>query len=495
MTVMDLPGVDPLDPTLPVPVAMLVAALDALAREPFADREPAAALTVASVLLVSQDRLQALALQAVADVDRRGLHELDGCATAGRWLDEQCTSMTRPALALARRFDRLPQVEARVAEGGISVDGAVIVARAVERLRRFVDQADARIDGQPGEQALTAVIVDGTTLLIGEAHGGLADDSPTLVGARASLQEIAARPATQVARLEAAFLLLAAHVPTRLLGRALGVLVDALLPNELARRHEDVHRDRSLELRQDADGTWSIRGRLDAECGELLHTCLTAAQTTDPDNPVDTRTAAELREQGIDPYDPLGSDLGAGGHPRSRTQRRHDALRLILQRLLASKALGCRDKTPVHVAVTVSADALHDQPGALPARGGSGATLPAALARRWLCDSAITRFVMGLGNRVLEVSHTERTLKAHERRILLLETGGICQGAGCCRGNDTGDPLIPHHADAYARNPFTRLRDTVMLCGVDHHDVHEGGKTIRLKDGRLLSPDGWVEEA
>jgi hypothetical protein len=38
------------------------------------------------------------------------------------------------------------------------------------------------------------------------------------------------------------------------------------------------------------------------------------------------------------------------------------------------------------------------------------------------------------------------------------------------------------------------VHDTVMLCASSHHDVHEGGKTLRLKDGRLLSPDGWVPQ-
>jgi hypothetical protein len=52
--------------------------------------------------------------------------------------------------------------------------------------------------------------------------------------------------------------------------------------------------------------------------------------------------------------------------------------------------------------------------------------------------------------------------------------------------------LIPHHPDAYAKSGTTSFYDTVMLCESSHHDVHEGGRTIRLKDGRLLSPEGWV---
>jgi hypothetical protein len=99
---------------------------------------------------------------------------------------------------------------------------------------------------------------------------------------------------------------------------------------------------------------------------------------------------------------------------------------------------------------------------------------------------------MSLGNRVIEMSHTARTLKAHERRAKLMETGGVCQAAGC--HPPPGTPLIPHHPDAYARSRTTSFDDAVMLCERSHHDVHDGGKTLRLKDGRLLAPDGWIRQ-
>jgi hypothetical protein len=52
--------------------------------------------------------------------------------------------------------------------------------------------------------------------------------------------------------------------------------------------------------------------------------------------------------------------------------------------------------------------------------------------------------------------------------------------------------LVPHHPDAYARSGTTSFFDTVMFCDRSHDDLHVGGKTLLLKDGRLLGPDGWV---
>jgi hypothetical protein len=463
----------------PEPLRLLLAGLDGLGALTPADLPPEVALQVAATLLVAQDRLQALALQAVADVETRDLYQLDGSGSTGAWVDQQMTSMPRSHVALARKLDRVPQLTARVAEGGISIDGAVLVARALDRLRPYVDRPDGVIDGQPAEQVLTAVLVDGVRQLVAEGYGGLADADPRLVRVRAELADILSFPLPELARMESAFLLLARHVEPRLLRRALAVLVDAVLPNQLAERSDDARACRGLELVRDPEGSgWLLRGSLDDECGERLHTAMTAVMATDPENADDTAARR------------CGDEFG---HRRSATQRRHDALNLLLGKVLGSGVLGSRGKVPVQIGVTVSLEALHDQPGALPARTTSGAVVPAGLVRRWLCDSAVTRFILSLGGRVLEGSHTERTARPHERRIKHVETGGICQAAGCSRGSPIGDALVPHHPVPYSVEPVTRLDEIVLLCGVSHDDVHVGGKTIRLKDGRSLNATGWVE--
>ena len=196
---------------------------------------------------------------------------------------------------------------------------------------------------------------------------------------------------------------------------------------------------------------------------------------------------------------PPSSTNGPGGSrrhrardagPRSLDQQRHDALRNGLRRYLDSGIAGLRDKIAPHIAVTVTLDSLHHTPGSLPAVAASGARIPRSLVRRWLCDSAVTRFVLSLGRKVVEVSHTSRTLTATERRIKRLETGGSCQTAGCARG--PGCRLVPHHPTPYAQCGTTSLSDTVLFCEQDHHALHVRGVVLRLKDGRRLGPDGWL---
>lgn len=67
--------------------------------------------------------------------------------------------------------------------------------------------------------------------------------------------------------------------------------------------------------------------------------------------------------------------------------------------------------------------------------------------------------------------------------------GGRCAGAHC---TSPPGPLIPHHATPWHRTGTTSLSDTVPFCPTTHHDLHEGGRTIQLRDGRRLGPDGWV---
>jgi hypothetical protein len=90
----DQPAAMPsLDPSLPVPLAMLVAGLDVMTAQPAADLPGAQALLETQVLLVQLDRLKALVLGRVADVDNRQLHTLDDSPSTSAWVAEQQTSM------------------------------------------------------------------------------------------------------------------------------------------------------------------------------------------------------------------------------------------------------------------------------------------------------------------------------------------------------------------------------------------------------------------
>lgn len=463
------------------------ALLPVLASDPV-DQPGAAALEDMRVLLAVKERFDAHLLVRLRDIDQRGLHELDALPTIGTWVDAQTSSVDRPMVALARRLDRLPTVARELRSGRLSMAAAQRVAIDVARVRSSLDQPHGLIDGQPGDEVLDGVIGRGVPMLFAEALGGLDDDDPRMLDLLQEVTAVLRSGRSQAEQVEAAFVALAERIEGRLLRGSLDQLIDALLPMQLEERARAAHENRGVALLRNHSGSGGrLEADLDDEGFELLHTALAARLTADPENVADTAAAALLREQGIDPY---GDDRGPLA-PRTLLQRRHDALVAILRDWLGSGVAGRRGKAVPHISVRVGLDLLHGRPGALPARGGSGRVLPAGLVRQWWCDSAVTRFVMGLGGRVIEMSHTERTLKAHERKAKQMETGGQCLAAGC--HPPPGTRLIPHHPQAYARSGITTYDDTVPLCESSHHLLHLG-KVLRLKDGRLLGPDGWIRQ-
>ncbi len=346
---------------------------------------PAAqALAETAVLLRLVQRLQILQLQRLADVDTRGLNALEDAPSTGSWLAGQQLELDRSQVALARALRALPLVAEQVADGGLPLRSAKLIDTALGKVRRFLDRPDGLLDGQPQEQVLQAVIMRGVPDLVGEAIGGVAKDDPRLTDLAEELTRICFEPVAAAARLEAALVVLALHLERAQLRSALARLIDALLPVRLQERSDRAHADRGVSLLRNPDGSgWFLTdAELDDECGELPWTVLQAQMATDPDNPTDT-TAAQGR------HDDPAEQRYDGTGPRSLKQRRHDALKLGLRRLLDFGALGLRDKVAPHLGVTVGLDALHELPGALPAMGASGQRLPVGLVRRWLCESVL----------------------------------------------------------------------------------------------------------
>ncbi len=472
-------------------VRTLTRAVDALAEDDPAAVDGPEVLLQTAALFAQAQRLQLLALAHLAEVDRRELYALDGVSSTGRWVESLAVGADRTSVAVARRLSAFPTVRSRVLDGRVGLAQAHQLQVALTRVRPHLDRPDGRIDGHDAEQALAAVVLDGVPMLVAQARGGFASDGdPVLRALHERLSAGMERPEGQLARLEAALVLLAEHVEPGQLSGALGLLVDALLPEQHDRRAERAHDRRGLRLTRSADGAgWHLTGSLDLRCGERLFAVLQAELRRDPDSPLDTELAAELRAQGLDPYDP---ELGSARTPRTASQRLHDALDSACGRYLEDGLGGTHDKLPVQVVVTVPVEALDDAPGALPGRSGSGASLPRRLVRRWVCGSALTRQVLDLRGKVLATSHTQRTLTGAERRALWTQTAGACQGAGCRRSSRVpGTVLHPHHANPWSRTGSTSLADTALVCDSCHAGVHSG-RVLRLKDGRRLGPDGWV---
>ncbi len=504
------------------PEQELVEAVDALAGQSPTELAGPVALDRTRVLLAQAERLSALALQALSDVERRELYLLDGATSAGSWVQAlQITGVDRTALALARRLHTVPAVAAALRAGQLSARTAAALTAAAGRARPFLDRPDNLIDGQAGEPVLHAVIVDGISMLLAEQTGGAPESDPEQAQLRAELQGVLDSQGSQQDRLERALLLYAQRSSPAQLSSGLALLLDALLPAQHDARARRAHDQAGLDLHRKHSGSgWTLRGELDDETGELLFTLLGAEHAVDPANPTDTNAwrTATSNNTGTDSSTQAGSTQagsteGSGGgpdltgpdlagldpqywpdsitRPRSTRTQRHDALRQALRRLLGSALLGTRDKVHPHLAVTVNLDTINDRPGALPARAASGTPLARTQLGALLCTSTFTRLVLDTHRKIVQVSHTQRTPTATERLILSTQWAGCCSAHGCPRSQAHGDEIIPHHVLPYRTSGTTSLQDLVPLCTHDHHQLHDNNRSIHLKNGRWITPHGW----
>ncbi len=529
-----LADLDPDAFAMPVPdatpvlecVAALQTAVAAVVEQLPSARDGRGALADVEAVLDCERRLRVCGLDRIADVLDRGLHELAGHASTRGWLLEVQPDADPTDVRFADQSRHFTFLRGAVADGLVPIAAGKKVTMALRRAGRWVDQRNNQIAGLPAADVIAGVIRN-VPVLISEAVMGFAPGDHRYQGLVAICEGILTDDSSELTQLERGFTLLAECVPLDRLSGMLDRLFFALVPAELEKLAAEAEAKRRFDVKRRPDGMWKPSGLLTPECGEYLWTALNATMRRDPNNPIDTATAAALRLQGLDPYQPdtwpadvrerllpawdptnphpaADQEADRAGDPpaedellpRTRGERMHDAFENLCRTFLEKGLGGVHHKVPVGVNVTITDQGLTGQPGSMPAMGDSGQPIPRTVLRRWWCDSSVTAYVQAIGGKALRAIHTGRTLTGHERRALLIEQAGTCAIKGC-RNTTRGQPctLRPHHVRRYADDGITTLDQTVMICDTCHRDLHEGGKTLRLRDNRLINEQGWTETA
>ena len=258
------------------------------------------------------------------------------------------------------------------------------------------------------------------------------------------------------------------------------------------------HRRRYLRLYPDEDGSYVLRGRLDAEVGSLLEKALEWAREA-----LYRREAGDLDDLD-DPAHPNGHPFGlsvsgevsGSGFETEESpeltatvpQRLADALGLLAERAMGGGEPGSevsgegRAASPVagradrfQVVVHVDLDTLKgDSELGSAALEGSSVHVPAETSMRLACDSGVVEMTHGDGGHVLDVGRKRRTVPPAIRRALEYRDRG-CRFPGCtCRFTDA------HHIVHWANGGETKLENLLLLCRRHHRAVHEGGFRVEL---------------
>lgn len=439
--------------TLPpavLPEEALTAVVDALLEVPSVDLAPVHALERLGTVLTETERLTVVALDGVRDMDERELFALDGMGSTAGWLRTQRTGGDPRMRAFARRLADRPHVRDAIVSRQLSTDLADKVCTALSSLPADVP-----------EHTFCGVVLDGAGQALTEMFGGSADPADVAELDRrcaAALDRPAELPST---RLEPVFVFLAQKVPPGVLARTLRDFTEALVPSRFDDEMDDRYDREYLDLEQILDGRWHIQGELDPETGAALD--------------------AELqRRMATQPHDPL--------HPQSAGKRRAQALGSLAGDGAGNDGTG-NDRPAADITIIAREDTVADSPGARPAKMSDGTLIRLETVRRLGCDGRIAAVILDAAGRPIGASGTHRNATRRERRALQAQWGG-CAVDGCAQPYSR---TRPHHVVPWWLSRITRLNDLIPACDHHHHDIHEGGRTLRLRDGRHINPTGWTD--
>ncbi|MFN2462800.1 MAG: hypothetical protein ABR573_02725 [Candidatus Dormibacteria bacterium] len=194
----------------------------------------------------------------------------------------------------------------------------------------------------------------------------------------------------------------------------------------------------------------------------------------DPAGYTTARTALDAR-----------SDRYGRADTRNRARRLADGFLDMCMDDMARTARPAESLSPVHIAVSCSCDAFHNQPGAPAAVTQYGTHLSVAALGRLSCDASVTH--IKLDDRLLPVgiSRLKRQLSKREMRALR-ELHPQCVRPGCRRPASQCDA---HHITWWSRGGKTVIEDMCMVCPFHHWQIHEGGWNVaRTEDRRFV----WV---
>jgi Domain of unknown function (DUF222) len=370
------------------------------------------------------------ALARLAEAQLRLVREADARDVAGRVGATSTAALLRhrlrisPADAKARvelaaALDReLAATGARLTAGAVSVDQAQAVRRAVERLPAGLPAGTAR-----------------------QAEATLLEHAATF-------------GPVELARL-------GAHIR------------HVLAAGELEESEREATERRELYLVDRRDGTWGLRGALDAEAAARLRTAL------DP--------LAAPR-----PADPGNGEAGQGRRdPRSPARRRADALVELVDRVLDAGVLPATAGVRPHVTVTVPFETLLPAAGVTAAELDWGEPISGAAVRRVCCDAGITRVLLDPAGVPLDVGREHRLVPPGLRRAVVARDR-CCAFPGCDRPPGWCEC---HHIDHWINGGETALHNLVLLCRRHHTAVHHHGWAVRLAADRLpeFIPPRWID--
>ena len=250
-------------------------------------------------------------------------------------------------------------------------------------------------------------------------------------------------------------------------------------------------RKRGLTVgRRDGDGLVPVRGNLLPEVAAQLRLGFDSVL-----NPrVDAAPAMGgpcFTDADADSDHDCGAPSEDAADSRTRTQKQHDALAVLLTAAVASGELPMLGGAAPTLVVAVREQDLASGRGYahLP---GDDEPVSIAAARHIACAGAVQRVVLGAAGRIVSMRTLDRVFNHHQRRAITLRDGG-CLIPGC---------QVPpqwcevHHVEEHSRGGSTHTDNGVLLCWFHHRTIDSGGWQVAMVEGvpYVKGPYWWDAE-
>lgn len=239
---------------------------------------------------------------------------------------------------------------------------------------------------------------------------------------------------------------------------------------------------RKLNIYQDDDDTWVIRGRLTAEQGALLRKALDLGVEQLFQEQENVSEEVEDQEQASHPLDQPWSE--------SFEARRADALERMASAFLSNKSSQTCGGDAFLVNIHTDVDTLSANGDGAESEVDERVHVSAETSRRLSCDASVVHWLDTHKGEPLSIGRKSRTIPPAIRRALHRRDRG-CRfpGCTCTRFVDA------HHIHHWADGGETKMDNLVLLCRRHHRLVHEEGYGITTTangDFRFTMPDGRV---
>ncbi|KJL33300.1 HNH endonuclease signature motif containing protein [Microbacterium azadirachtae] len=179
---------------------------------------------------------------------------------------------------------------------------------------------------------------------------------------------------------------------------------------------------------------------------------------------------------------PIPEDL------RTRAQRDHDDLAMILQAAAASGGMpDLGGAAPTLVVSVTAADYASGQGRAF--IEGTGDDVPVSVARHTACAGGIQRVLFDERGKIVSIGTTARIFTANQRRAIILRDRE-CVIPGC---HVPATWCEIHHVQEWADGGPTHTSNGVALCWHHHRTLETSGWQIRMHHGvpEIRGPHWW----